>query len=151
MSSNPYFQPSNSWSSFPPVKHANTTVLTFYLGLPSGLIDRHGKIQPSSPEHSGLSKWCDVTHGWSTISDYFTINKTGGLYSLIKSIFSWQRGEAMLSRRQTVVQQQLGWGLHTSHVLFLSSAALHFPVRGKPNNTWINACWICWSGAALGM
>lgn len=35
----------------------------------------------------------------------------------------------MLKTRQTVLQQQLGWGLHTHHVLFLSSAALRLPVR----------------------
>lgn len=67
-----------------------------------------------------------------------------------QNIFFQQRGEALQSNRQTVVQRQLGWCLHTSHVLFLSSAAFYFLVRGKPNNTWINACSICWSRAVWG-
>lgn len=88
--------------------------------------------------------------GWSTISDYFTINKTGGLYSLIKSGFFFLAGRWSNAKQQANSgPAAAGLGLHTSHVLFFSSADLHFPVRGKTNNTWTNACWICWSGATL--
>lgn len=36
------------------LEHANTPALTFYLGLPSELIDRHEKLQPFSPRASKI-------------------------------------------------------------------------------------------------
>jgi len=78
-------------------------------------------------------------------SHYFTINKSFSLYSLIKTFFFQQGGEVLLSNWKTGAQQQLGWCLHTHHVLFLPYAAVCFLVRGKPNNAGINTRSVCWN------
>lgn len=79
-------------------------------------------------QHSISSTWIEVAGALSVIILSQTQHQ---IYDPLQNNFFHQRGEALLSNRQAMGQEQLAWCLHTSYVLFLSSAVLHFLAKGK--------------------